>query len=494
MTNRKQGLWIGGKEWPGTGLTAVRSPYDGRTVGEAAHASAKDLERAVAAAQRAAPIWADTPPAQRAAVLRRIAEIARAHHRELSQVESDMVGKPIRQAHAVDVAFDLDCMDYFAALAQDPTDGTAAGALDGGHMSLLVRDPIGVVAAVTPWNYPFQILVWKALAALALGNAVIVKPDCQTPLSAGWLARWATVAGAPDGLLNVVPGDARVGAQLVAHTGIDLVSFTGSTATAVRILHASPDVRRHTFELGGKAPMVVFGDASLADAVEGAAAGAFINAGQDCTAVTRIYVERNVYDEFVSRLASQAANLTLGDPADETTDMGPLVSGQQKQRAVALRDAALAHGARIVYEGRVPDAPAYAAFVPPTLLENVGMTDALTQTEAFAPIVTVAPFDTAEQALTLANGVPYGLAASVWTKDLSRALHMARKLAFGEVWVNDHLPVIPQMPHGGMKQSGQAREMSRLVVHEFTTPRHVMVDLHSDRSWRTAILPGRENP
>jgi betaine-aldehyde dehydrogenase len=473
----------------------VIDPSTGEVLWSFAADSPADVEAAVSAAGQAFPDWATASPGERSAVLLRLASELTSHAEDLAQAETAQAGKPIRLAREFDVPGSIDNVTFFAGAARN-LEGKASAEYSPDHTSSIRREAIGVVGSIAPWNYPLQMAVWKVLPAIAAGNTIVLKPAELTPITTLMLAEASKRAGLPDGVLNIVNGPGGVaGEALVGSPAIAMTSFTGSTAVGRHIagVAAANGTRLH-LELGGKAPFVVFGDADIEAAVRGAVAGSLINSGQDCTAATRAYVHRSLFKEFVQGVGDLMEKVRLGATRDEATDQGPLVSHQQRDRVAAMVERARDDGAKIVVGGQAPGGDlAAGAYYEPTLIVDANQRSEIVQQEVFGPVLVALPFDEDEEAITLANDVPFGLAASAWTTNVFRAQTASRRICAGTVWINDHIPIISEMPHGGMKSSGYGKDMSSYSFDEYTQVKHVMSDITgvADKPWHATIFKDR---
>jgi betaine-aldehyde dehydrogenase len=471
---------------------AVTDPATGETVTTFHEADASDVEAAVAAARAAFPDWSGAAPVERSSALARLAAVLDERSQDVARAESRQTGKPIKLSTGFDVPGTVDNVAFFSGAARN-LEGKAAAEYSGDHTSYVRREAIGVVGSISPWNYPLQMAAWKILPAIAAGNTIVLKPAEMTPTTSVLFAQACADAGIPAGVVNVLAGRGRVaGEALVSHPDVDMTSFTGSTEVGRRVMSlAAEGGKRVHLELGGKAPFVVFDDADLEAAVHGAVAGSLINTGQDCTAATRAYVQRPLYDAFVSGVADVMGTVRLGDPMDPETDQGPLVSRRQQERVAGFVDRARAAGAKIVRGGAVPGGELErGAYYEPTIVTEVAQTAEIVQDEVFGPVLVVLPFDTDDDGLRLANDTPYGLAASAWTRDVYRGLRATREIRAGCVWVNDHIPIISEMPHGGYKASGFGKDMSTYSFDEYTNVKHVMYDgtAVARKSWHRTIF------
>ena len=473
-------------------------PATGEPVAQVPVSSVEDVERAVAAAREAYDDgrWSKLAHGARASILEKFTLALEAHASELAELESQDTGKPIKLARDSDIPFAFDNLHFFAGASRHLS-GLAASEYTGGHTSIIRREPIGVVASLAPWNYPFMMAAWKIGPALAAGNTVVLKPSVETPLTTLKLGEIALEAGLPPGVLNVITSGPGVAQALSSHKQVNMVSVTGSTESGMHVMRAAADTVKHVhLELGGKAPFIVYEDANIEAAANGAVVGGFVNCGQDCTAATRVYVQDSIYDKFMASFLSKVQQIRVGNPAEESTDMGPLISATQRSTVEGFVERALRDGANIVTGGRRATVKGLEKgfFFEPTVIAEDRNDAEIVQNEVFGPVVVVCRFSTEEEVLKKANGVVYGLASSVWTTDIFKAMRASSALQFGTVWVNDHLPLTSEMPHGGYKESGIGKDMSIYSFEDYTQIKHVMIELSNDdrKGWHYTIFGDAE--
>jgi betaine-aldehyde dehydrogenase len=473
-------LWIGG-EWQESQKgerMGVINPATGSDLATVSKAGPEDVDRAVRQADASfkAGVWSRLTPGERSLILWRWADLIEAEADSLAQLESENTGKPYqRVSRAEDLPFAVDNLRFFAATARD-IQGASAGEYTQGYTSLLRRDPVGVVGQITPWNYPLVMAIWKAAPALAAGCSVVLKPAPGTPLTTLRLAELSAQAGMPAGVFNVVTGGNTTGAALVDHSLVRMISLTGSTITGQQVMRsAATTLKRVQLELGGKAPLLVLEDADVETVAEKAAWAATYNSGQDCTAATRVYVPHAMHDSMQEALVSAMNAIQVGMPFDDEVEMGPLISTTQRERVQGFVDRAGAAGAKILTGGGPCQDFPDGYFFQPTLIAEADQHSEILQQEVFGPVLTLSSYGSEAEAIHLANDVAYGLAASLWTQDLDRALQISRQMEFGTVWINDHLVLCSETPHGGVKHSGFGKDLSLESMREYQITRHIMI-------------------
>ncbi|MBI1258191.1 MAG: aldehyde dehydrogenase family protein [Chloroflexi bacterium] len=473
-------LWINGR-WTETrdgSLMAVENPATGEQIAEVVNGGRADVDAAVSAARDAFydGRWSRLTPAARSLAIWKLGDLLEANAEKFARAESENTGKPYQFVSlGADMPFGVDNLRFFAAAARD-THGSSAGEYMAGYTSIYRREPVGVVGQIAPWNYPLLMAIWKIGPALAAGCTVVLKPAPGTPITALMLAELASEAGIPDGVLNVVTGGNDTGQALVEHPDVRMVSLTGSTGTGKKIMKSAADtLKRVHLELGGKAPFIVFDDVDVEQVAAIATLTSTFNTGQDCTAATRVYVEQSQLGNVTEALVEAMRGVKVGGQFEENVRMGPLISAVQRERVNGFVERAKASGAKILTGGGVPQGMDKGYFYEPTVIVDADQKAEIIQSEVFGPVLTISPFKDEAEAVQLGNDVLYGLAASLWTKDIGRAMRISRDLEFGTVWINDHIPLTSETPHGGFKQSGFGKDLSAEAVGDYRITKHVMV-------------------
>lgn len=493
------GMYIGGR-WVSAGETYdVINPADSEVIARAARGTRDDAGAAIDAARECFEkgAWAGRSPGERGKTLWRLAELLEQRLNHFARTESLNTGKTIKYARDSDLPLAIDNLRFFAGAARTMEGKGMEDYSGGSGFSMVKREPVGVVSAIVPWNYPMLIAMWKMAPALAAGNSLVIKPASLTPLTLLEFARLADQAGVPKGALNVVTGPGpEVGSELAESRKVDMIALTGDTETGRKIMQmASSNLKRVHLELGGKAPLVILEDADLNAAAEGAVVGAFWNAGQDCTAVTRVYVPEKLHDRFLQLVLSKTKKFRLGDTQSEDTDMGPLISAKQRERVEGYIRSGQEEGAKLIYGGNRPRGKQFSKgfYLNPAIFTGLEGDMRICREEIFGPVLSIGTYSGIDEAVEKANGVDYGLASSVWGKDIRQCMEVASSLRFGTVWVNEHGALFSEMPHGGYKQSGFGKDLSMYSLEDYTQVKHVYVDRTglARKSWHYVVYGKR---